>query len=111
LQRGVSFSDENPYDVDIQLGDWEDWEVSAQAKNGVFAENGKGSSTIIRINPKQEKMLYGDVPINLGATVIHEMAGHAYNHAKGIATTSSDRKSEEQDATYIENVWRAYFEK
>lgn len=98
-------SSENEHDVDVVVGEY--YVSMAPANNPVNAENGKGTGTTVYYNPNSNLEFSDGVKEDPASTLIHETAGHAHNNAQGTATTSSDRKKEEQDATYVENTYRA----
>ncbi|MDF7799243.1 hypothetical protein P4C99_07190 [Pontiellaceae bacterium B1224] len=107
----------NKHDVTINLQKDYAYGNGAMADDKIGAKDPeKGSTTYVIIDLNSIGTSYEaekNIKKDLGATFAHEVAGHAYNNAKGESLIGADKndpdrmKKEEQSATYIENTHRA----
>ncbi len=103
-------SDENPHDITVMVGAWGSNETTIPPEGSEAArQDGVGSSTNVEFDNTLKGTLAGagDVERDPQSSLIHEIAGHAYNAAQGITQSASEPHLEERDGTRIENQHRA----
>jgi hypothetical protein len=92
---------------------------NTDAKNKDNATNGRGSGSVVNININDSGNLeWESVAKDMGASLVHEIAGHAYDNYRGTnpyhgtsghpKTTWNARFRSEQNAVAMENEYRDY---